>query len=373
MRVTSEAEPRVRIRPGIVLAVWTAYALVAGARQDLGLVVEGRHAPYWYGLAMQLPVACYWAALTPLIIWLGRRYTLRRPGWLRHAAIHVPVSLAIVFCLDLLFATYLPLLANIPTPPLQPLPLLREAENLFTYWVMEDLVVYWVIIAVSHALDAGARARAREIHESQLESQLAQAELQALKMQIHPHFLFNALHTVGVLVRTGESSRAVQVLGRLGDLLRRMLDGAATQEVPLREELEFARNYLAVEQARFPDRLRVTWAVDPAVLDASVPHLVLQPLLENAIRHGIATSATAGQLTVEVRRTDTMLHLTVCDDGPGVAGSSQTPDGWGVGLANIQRRLVRLYGERSGVEVANRERGGASAHVFLPYRPASTG
>lgn len=370
MRVTPAVEPRARINPKIVLAVWAAYALVAGARQDLGLVVQGRDAPFWYGFAMQLPVACYWAALTPLIIWLGRRFPLRRPGWVRHAALHVPVSLALVFCLDLLFATYFPLLAGIPTPPLTVLPLLREAENLFTYWVMEDMVVYWVIIAVSHALDAGARARFREMHESQLESQLAQAELQALKMQIHPHFLFNALHTVGTLVRTGESSRAVQVLGRLGDLLRRMLDGAATQEVPLREELEFARNYLAVEQARFPDRLRVTWAVDSSVLEASVPHLVLQPLLENAIRHGIATSATAGALTVEARRSGAMLHLTVYDDGPGVEQRSQTPDGWGVGLANIQHRLTRLYGDHSGLEVTNREHGGASAHVFLPYRPA---
>ncbi len=373
MSDTPEREPRARINPRIVLAVWAAYALVAWARQDLGFVVEGRHAPFWYALAMQLPVACYWAAFTPLIIWMGRRFPIRRPGWIRHAAIHVPVSLAIVFCLDLVFAAYLPLLATVPTPPLHTMPLFREAENLFTYWVMEDLVVYWVIVAVTHALDAGARARFRETHESQLESQLAQAELQALKMQIHPHFLFNALHTVGTLVRTGESSRAVQVLGRLGDLLRRMLEGVATQEVPLREELEFARNYLAVEEARFPDRLRVTWAVDPALLEASVPHLVLQPLLENAIRHGIATSATAGAVTVEALLRGAMLHLTVYDDGPGVEARSQTPDGWGVGLANIQGRLARLYGDRAGLDVANRERGGASAHVFLPYRPAPTG
>jgi LytS/YehU family sensor histidine kinase len=112
--------------------------------------------------------------------------------------------------------------------------------------------------------------------------------------------------------------------------------------------------------------------VDPAVLEASVPHLVLQPLLENAIRHGIATSATAGAVTVEARRDDATLHLTVHDDGPGMEGRSQTPDGWGVGLANIQGRLARLYGDHAGLEVANGERGGASAHVFLPYRPAPT-
>jgi two-component system, LytTR family, sensor kinase len=362
--------PAPAVRWRVVFGVWGLYGGITSIQNDIAALAYGRHMPIWYGFAVQMPQALCWALLTPLIMYLGRRWPPRGPGWPPRLAGHVLLSLFIVLCIDIMFAFYYPL--TDPGGSTGPTVWVR-AERAFAYWVVADAMLYWMVLFIGYTRDEGARARAREVRESQLETQLAQAELQALKMQLHPHFLFNALHTVGTLVRTGRSALAVQVVGRLGDLLRRMLDGAAAQEVSLREELEFARNYLEVEQARFPDRLRVTWTVEPGALDAAVPHLVLQPLLENALRHGIAAAANAGILIVGARCTTGTLHLTVRDDGPGLADPARGAGAGGVGLANTRLRLSRLYGDRAGLEVVNADDGGVTSHVFLPFRPAAPG
>jgi len=371
-----DAEPRARLPWKVVLALWATYGLITSLQQDIGAAAYGRHQPIWFGFAEMMPQAALWALLTPFIIWWGKRHPPRGPGWLPRVLLHVATSLTIVVCLDTTFVAYYAALArwgHLSVPP-DPAPFFTRALRTLAYWAVYDSMIYWVVLFIGSARDEGARAQARAMRESQLETQLAQAELQALKMQIHPHFLFNALHTVGTLVRTGRSALAVQVVGRLGDLLRRMLDGAATQEVPLREELEFARNYLDVEQARFSDRLRVTWTVEAGALDAAVPHLVLQPLLENAIRHGISAATAAGILIVGARCTNGTLHLTVRDDGPGLADESRRgAASSGVGLANTRLRLARLYGDRAGLEVLSEEDGGVTSHVFLPFRPAAPG
>ena len=369
-------EPRARIPWKVVLTLWAIYGVITSLQQDVGAAAYGRHQPLWFGFAQMMPQAALWALLTPFILWWGNRYPPRGPGWPGRVLIHLATSLFIVACLDTTFEVYFPTIATWAKVPAasDPTPLITRSLRILAYWFVFDSMIYWVVLFIGSMRDAGARAQARAMRESQLETQLAQAELQALKMQLHPHFLFNALHTVGTLVRTGRSALAVQVVGRLGDLLRRMLDGAATQEVALREELEFARNYLDVEQARFSDRLRVTWTVEPGALDAAVPHLVLQPLLENAIRHGISAATASGILIVGARCTNGTLHLTVRDDGPGLADDPGRNTGnGGVGLANTRLRLARLYGERAGLEVLNAEDGGVTSHVFLPFRPAAPG
>ena len=371
-----DPEPRARVSWKIVVTLWAIWSVVTSLQEVIGALVYGRQQPIWFGFAQMVPQGVIWAALTPFILWWGNRYPPRGPGWPGRVLIHVATSLLIVGCMDSAFELYLPYvsaLANVPLSELN-VPLLTRIVRVLAWWLIYDSMLYWMVLFIGSMRDAGARAQARAMRESQLETQLAQAELQALKMQIHPHFLFNALHTVGTLVRTGRSALAVQVVGRLGDLLRRMLDGAATQEVPLREELEFARNYLDVEQARFSDRLRVTWTVEPGALDAAVPHLVLQPLLENAIRHGISAATASGILIVGARCNNGTLHLTVRDDGPGLADDpSRSVANSGVGLANTRLRLARLYGDRAGLEVLNAEDGGVTSHVFLPFRPAAPG
>jgi two-component system LytT family sensor kinase len=203
-----------------------------------------------------------------------------------------------------------------------------------------------------------------------LKTQLAQAQLQALRTQLQPHFFFNTMNTIAMLVRNKEDAEAIRVLAGLSDLLRHVLDDARADEVPLREELDFLQRYLAIEQIRFRDRLRTDISVDPNVLDALVPNLMLQPLVENAVRHGIARRAAAGRVCVSARRDTESLVLTVQDDGPGLPEDWSLDDA-GVGLVNTRRRLAQLYGGDARLTVENAADGGVRAEVVLPYMPAT--
>jgi signal transduction histidine kinase len=330
---------------------------------------RGEPLPWTKALLLQMPQAYMWALATPVIVWLGRRFPLALGRWAGSAAIHLTICLVWVFIIDLTFAFHV---ANV-LPPANPRPLLAQAGRFFVVWVLSDGMLYWTILSVSYAVDHYRRFRERELAAAQLETQLAQADLQALKMQLHPHFLFNALHTIGSLVRTGDRDTAVRVVAGLGDLLRRMLEGAAQQEVPLKQELAFIRGYLDIEQVRFRDRLVVTLEVEPGVLDAKVPYLILQPLVENALRHGIAPHRSAGHLTVLGRRSGERLELVVRDDGPGVgpgANGEEGPARPGIGLSNTRARLTRLYGDDYALEVGNVPGGGVEARVALPFRLA---
>ena len=350
----------------LVLGIWTAYGLLASLQQDVSALLNGRSIQPWTGLVLQLPQAWYWAALTPVVIRLGRRLPLRGPGWPLRVATHLLIGAGIVFVLDILFALYAPLAAPAYASSS---PVLVRASRLFGWYFLADGMLYWGLLGVGYVVDEAARSRAREVQQSKLQGQLATARLAALKMQLHPHFLFNALHTVGALVRTGRSAPAVQVVARLGDLLRRMLDGAQTQEVPLGEEVEFIRAYLEVEQIRFEDRLVVHWDIQPAVVDAKVPHLILQPLVENALRHGLGSTEATGHLTIEARRNGETLELAVSDDGPGLDGRERADAMQGVGLANTKLRLSQLYGTAASLEVANAPRaaGGVTARIRVPF------
>jgi signal transduction histidine kinase len=324
---------------------------------------------WWRALLLQMPQAYMWALATPIIIWLGRRFPLARGRWLGAAALHLAICLAWVFVVDFTFAFHV---SNV-LPTSNPRPLLDRAVRLFVIWVLSDGLLYWIVLSVSYAVDHYRRFRERELAAAQLETQLAQADLQALKTQLHPHFLFNTLHTIGSLVRTGDRDTAVRVVAGLGDLLRRMLEGAARQEVPLKQELDFIRGYLDIEQVRFRDRLLVTVNVEPDALDAKVPYLILQPLVENALRHGIGPHGAAGHLTVEGRRAGGRLELVVRDDGPGIGAGGNGTDGAGrpgIGLANTRARLTRLYGREYALEVGNLPGGGVEARVALPFRLA---
>jgi LytS/YehU family sensor histidine kinase len=195
------------------------------------------------------------------------------------------------------------------------------------------------------------------------------AQLSALKMQLQPHFLFNTLNAIMVLVRQQKGRQAEETLARLSDLLRCVLEDVEAQEVPLRRELEYLQLYLSIEQVRFQDRLRVEIAADPAVLEAAVPHMGLQPIVENAIRHGIGRSSAAGRIQISAERVDEKLVVKIQDDGPGLPleGASQ---GRGIGLSNTRARLHQLYGDAAQLIVENGATGGAVATMVLPFRLA---
>jgi len=348
-----------------ILSAWTLWGLLWSAEGVAQSRLAGRNLiGLGASLAIQLPLAFVWAALTPGILWLGRRlppFVVRR--WLPNLLVHMVAMVLVV----LGTASFYYWTTDLVQGPPSTSPFSRRVLVGFTTWILSDGLLYWAVILVDWASERSRRAQERLVHASQLEAQLAQARLQALQMQLHPHFLFNALHTVATLVRTGQGAVAVRVVAGLGDLLRRVLEGAETTEVPLNQELEFIRSYLEIEQVRFRDRLRYTIQAEPETLDAAVPQLVLQPLVENAIRHGVAPLERGGHLIIVARRIGDQLCLLVSDDGVGL---TQTPNG-GVGIANTRKRLQQLYGTAYSFEVLPVPEGGVEARIGIPFRLSS--
>lgn len=351
-----------------VLAIWTAWGLLLATQVTWYTSLGNKPTPFLMALRLNMPGALVWSVFTPAAIWLARRYPpFEGPHWPRGVAVNLVASAIAVF-LEVLLVTVNGRWVRGPMP--SDGPALVSALRASVYWFPSDCWLYWAIVAGDYGVTHYRRLRERELSASQLEAQLAEARLQALKTQLQPHFLFNALHTIGQLVRTGQDALAVQVVAGLGDLLRRVLDGAGTQEVSLKQELEFLRSYLDVEQVRFRDRLKAVVDADPDTLDARVPYLILQPLVENAIHHGIAPRASSGRLLISARRIAGSLHLTVRDDGSGLVSGGMSRDSRGVGLANTSERLRQLYGDAASFEVVSADDGGTVARVVVPFRLA---
>jgi two-component system, LytTR family, sensor kinase len=308
-------------------------------------------------MAWQLSSWLVWAALAPAVLVLGARWTPERP--LLFLAVHLPAGLTAA----VLHATADLFLNTAFRPFGQRRPVVPQLVGHITNSLNVELLIYFVILGAGYAIDYYRRFRDRELRAAQLEGRLAEARLEALQLQLQPHFLFNTLHTVAGLVRQGENPAAVEMLARLSDLLRATLEGGGLPLVPLRQELALADLYLAIQQVRFADRLRVERAIDPALLDIEVPPFVLQPLLENAVRHGLAVRAGAGSLRIVAERSGDQLRLAVEDDGRGLAGGKGVE---GVGLGNTRARLAQLFGDEARLELLDRPTGGAIARLTLP-------
>jgi len=361
----------------VVLAIWAGWGLVLATQVDVYVRMGGKPMPFLTAFRLNMPGALVWALFTPGIIWLGRRFPpFEGPRWRRGLAVNLSASAVAVFLEVLVVLLNQRLIRG--TPP-SAKPLLVEGMMAFVWWFPSDGLLYWAVLAVDYGVRHYRTLRERELRASQLEAQLSEARIEALKMQLQPHFLFNALHTIGQLIRTRQDDTAVAVVAGLGDLLRRVLDGATAQEVPLKQELEFITSYLEIEQIRFRDRLEVRVDVPAETLDARVPHLILQPLVENAIRHGIGPRAGGGRVHVSAWRVGRKLHLAVWDDGArlgehvGAPGSEtgEEQEGRGLGLANTSARVRQLYGDAGSFEVVDGTDGGVVAHVVVPFRLAA--
>jgi two-component system, LytTR family, sensor kinase len=309
-----------------------------------------------------------WAPLEPAIVWLARHFSLVGGAWKRNLPVHIPaflVSSALHSAAAVAIVLTVKPWDNMGTSPTTFWPrFLLRMQSSFA----GDLLVYGGIVGVCYAIDYYRKFREREFVATQLETQLAQAQLNSLRMQLHPHFLFNTLNGIVGLVRDQKNNAAVSMLVGLSDLLRHTLEHSDRQEVELKEELNFIKLYLSIQQMRFSDRLQIDFDIDPATSKALVPNLLLQPLLENALRHGIGRSADAGAIRVTSKRENSSLFITVTDNGAGLPHDWQLKTSSGIGLANTAARLQQLYGENHRFDIHNRDGGGVEVEIVMPMR-----
>jgi hypothetical protein len=311
-----------------------------------------------------------WTGWTPFVVWLGRRFRLDQEPRLRNWAVHVAaivVTVPVIFTSDIFLAEALTLPGSGRTFTDKFLENFRVPWPMLLGWLLVAALTWLMVLTISYAWRYRKEGQERQLEASRLQAELAQAQLHSLKSQLHPHFLFNSLNAVATLT-TSDPPAAKRVVLLLSGLLRRALTDAEAQEVPLAQEIEFARSYLEIEQVRFSNRLSVDVSVDPRVERVLVPHLVLQPLVENAVRHGIGPKAEPGTIRIEAGVAPEGVRLAVIDDGAGLSRTSRS-DGAGLGLANVRARLARLYGNGARLECGERAEGGFTASVTLPLRP----
>jgi two-component system, LytTR family, sensor kinase len=353
------------LEAALIFAAWTVFGLVLANQAYMQANLGGRQVTWPPVLRFGLLEGFLWAVPTLAIFWLARRFPLERGRLARGVAVHLVAAVV----LSLARAGFLVLLSrNVGW--------LRAREFSPVFWGSSSthVLFYVLVLGIAHTALYYSRYRERERAAEQLARGLTEARLQALKMQLQPHFLFNTLNAISALI-PDEAKPARRMLARLGDLLRITLEHEETQEVTLREELAFLEPYLEIEQARLGDRLTVVMKIAPETLDARVPHLILQPLVENAVRHGIAARIAPGKVEISARRgpDDRFLHLEVRDDGRGVDRDNEVRTRRGVGLTNIRSRLEQLYDGEQRFELENHAEGGVLVSIMLPFRRAQKG
>ena len=354
-----------------IIAVWAVLGLLYAGPIYFEMRSEGmEHAAsriFSWGILMWLA----WAPLTPLIVWFARRFSLIDGAWKRNLLVHLPAFLAT----SLLHSAA----STVVTLSIDPFEGFDDGPK--SFWpsflgrlqgsFRSDLLIYGGVVGICYAFDYYRKYREREIVATRLEAQLAQAQLDSLRMQLHPHFLFNTLNSIAGLVRDNKNQAAVSMLVGLGDLLRHTLEHSARQEVELREELNFIKLYLAIQEMRFSDRLRIELDIDPATDRALVPNLILQPLTENALRHGIAPLAAPGVVGISSAVENGNLRLMVYDNGAGLREGWQLEGSAGIGLANTAARLQQLYDDNHQFDIRNRDSGGVEVIIVMPLKVSS--
>jgi two-component system, LytTR family, sensor kinase len=344
----------------LVSAAWFGPAILAGFEAYVQGRLGSRQPANWKSIVWEGGDWLICALLTPAVFWTARRFPVVRGAVARHLPIHI--GAAILLCVAWSGIGVLLSFAMFHSTPYG-----GGAVSWFLTTLPFGVAVYFAVLGVAHAAAFFLEARERETQAARLSAQLAEARLGALRMQLQPHFLFNSLNAIAVTVRDRDTATATRLLEQLGDVLRRVMRADRPPEVTLAEELEFVRQYLAIEEVRFSDRLRPIFEIDPRLERAAVPEFVLQPLVENALRHGLARRVTATLLNIAARREGEELVLAVTDDGPG-PGEPPAEVTTGVGLMNLRERLASLYGARARLDLTATRGGGAIATVRLPYR-----
>jgi hypothetical protein len=383
----------------LILGLW--FLLVTAFS---GALVFWRSIPWQEALRLSFLNWYPWVILGPAAAWLAFKFPIEKPRWPVSIPVHLAACLLAVLISEQLIGPapsppgpptgagqarrqFRDGNANAPFPPpgrdldrpegqsrgegQPPLGLAPRRQffvNALVLHAQINIPIYWVIVSISHALMFYQRSQRREKRALELEGKLAEAKLEALRMQLHPHFLFNTLNAISTLVHK-DANAADEMIANLSELLRATLD-TQEQEIPLRKEIEFLDYYLEIQQVRFGSRLRVEKELDAKALECYVPTLILQPLVENAIRHGLEPKTGGGCLSIRAMCEPGVVRLTVKDDGAGSKVSGGSPSHAGIGIANTRARLKELYGDRARLMLASASDGGFAAEITLPFRDA---
>lgn len=349
-----------------ITCIWCGIGLFDATQNVVSMRSEGMHHAWRYLFLTLLLAWLPWALATPVVLRLARRYPLlplrRLLSWFVHLAACVTIGA--------IYAAWVSLLERLMNPwlaPQWPQPFVGAFRYKFDNGLLSFVILYATILAVGYVLDSRERLVRQETETARLSEQLSKAQLSALRQQIEPHFLFNALNAISGLVREKRNEDAVSMIAGLSRFLRRTLEGSNRQEVPLAEEMEFLEEYLDIQKVRFGDRLRLSVEVDRELLPAQVPSLILQPMVENAIKHGISKRAQGGAVRISALRSNGMLTLSVYNDGPAL------PDAWektpgAIGISNLRTRLQGLYGNRFSLSMRDQQPDGVQVTVSVPFR-----
>jgi two-component system LytT family sensor kinase len=341
--------------------VWTLLGILSAVQTAVFLSSVDQ--PFQWGTVLINRLADWYtcAVFTPIYFWLVRCFPIDRGHWKASIPLHLVTT---SFFVVLKYVMYLQLQRRLPMG----VPARTLADTLAASFIYES-IAFWCLLGVVHAIVFYERYRDREILAAELRARLAASQLESLAARLHPHFLFNTLQGVSTLMHR-DPKGADLMLTRLSELLRRTLQRGDRQEVPLRDELELLGLYVGIMQVRFGDRLVFATTMEPAILEALVPHFILQPLVENALQHGIARRAGAGRVEVRAARVGTSLHLSVTDDGLGIAAPDRSFPAEGIGLSNTRLRLEQLYGADQRLTLVPVDGGGMAVELILPYHEA---
>jgi len=348
----------------LVFVMWTVPTVLSTFETVMFARLAKRPIPVWRAFVSEAPQWYGLALFSPIIVALGEQFPLRRPIRIGHVLVHAVASLLVSACVATADAV-----VNSLTRPSRA-SLLTSTSNWFLSGLPATTLAYFAIIGISYALRSTARLRERERQAAELEAQLREAQLGALRMQLQPHFLFNSLNAIMALVRDRDTERAIQALSLLSDVLRATANSANAHETTLAQELDFLTRYLEIERVRFGNRLRVTVDVPNDLHDALVPTFLLQPFVENSLKHGILRERTGNEIKVTARTLNDTLAITVADDGRGLPSHGESTSG--VGIANARSRLEHMYGPTARLSVRNAvAAAGTIVDISLPLRTAS--
>ena len=357
--------PRISTAAVWIISLWLGIGLFDAIQTVLTMRAEGMHHAWAHLFITLLLTYLPWALATPIVMSLGRRYPPVQLRPFQTWVIHIAFCAAIGVVASAWNAG-LETLLNPWAKPGAPDPFLHFWLYKFYNGLLSYVFLYGAILAVTYGLDSRETLARQQTETARLNEQLSKAQLNALRRQIEPHFLFNTLNAIAGLVRERRDDAAVSMIAALSDFLRCVIQDSNRQQVPLEEEMEFVQKYLDIQKMRFAERLRLSFDVPSELLPAQVPTFILQPMVENAVKHGIAKRAHGGEIHLSAVRSNGMLTLSVYNEGPTLPADWEKGSA-GIGLSNVRTRLRSLYGETFRLAVSNRGQSGVEVSVSVPF------